>query len=263
MLVSLFVRINNYQGELKMNLKDKVAIVTGGASGIGLATVKAFAEKGAKVVIADFNVEGGKKVEQEFKNEGHDVLFVSVDTGNESAVESFVLDAVKTYGKLDIMINNAGIGNAAKTHELSYEDYHNVIRVNQDGVFFGMKHAIKEMLKTGGGAIVNTASILGVVGEPGALAYNASKHAVIGMTKSASLQYAAKGIRVNAIAPGYIETGLVNKEALGSFYDGLVAKHPLGRLGEPKEIAHAIVFLVENEFVTGSTVLVDGGYTAQ
>ena len=263
MLVSLFVRINNYQGELKMNLKDKVAIVTGGASGIGLATVKAFAEKGAKVVIADFNVEGGKKVEQEFKNEGHDVLFVSVDTGNESAVESLVLDAVKTYGKLDIMINNAGIGNAAKTHELSYEDYHNVIRVNQDGVFFGMKHAIKEMLKTGGGAIVNTASILGVVGEPGALAYNASKHAVIGMTKSASLQYAAKGIRVNAIAPGYIETGLVNKEALGSFYDGLVAKHPLGRLGEPKEIAHAIVFLVENEFVTGSTVLVDGGYTAQ
>ena len=263
MLVSLFVRINNYQGELKMNLKDKVAIVTGGASGIGLATVKAFAEKGAKVVIADFNVEGGKKVEQEFKNEGHDVLFVSVDTGNESAVESFVLDAVKTYGKLDIMINNAGIGNAAKTHELSYEDYHNVIRVNQDGVFFGMKHAIKEMLKTGGGAIVNTASILGVVGEPGALAYNASKHAVIGMTKSASLQYAAKRIRVNAIAPGYIETGLVNKEALGSFYDGLVAKHPLGRLGEPKEIAHAIVFLVENEFVTGSTVLVDGGYTAQ
>ena len=246
-----------------MNLKDKVAIVTGGASGIGLATVKAFAEKGAKVVIADFNVEGGKKVEQEFKNEGHDVLFVSVDTGNESAVESLVLDAVKTYGKLDIMINNAGIGNAAKTHELSYEDYHNVIRVNQDGVFFGMKHAIKEMLKTGGGAIVNTASILGVVGEPGALAYNASKHAVIGMTKSASLQYAAKGIRVNAIAPGYIETGLVNKEALGSFYDGLVAKHPLGRLGEPKEIAHAIVFLVENEFVTGSTVLVDGGYTAQ
>mgnify|MGYP003470106723 FL=1 len=263
MLVSLFVRINNYQGELKMNLKDKVAIVTGGASGIGLATVKAFAEKGAKVVIADFNVEGGKKVEQEFKNEGHDVLFVSVDTGNESAVESLVLDAVKTYGKLDIMINNAGIGNAAKTHELSYEDYHNVIRVNQDGVFFGMKHAIKEMLKTGGGAIVNTASILGVVGEPGALAYNASKHAVIGMTKSASLQYAAKRIRVNAIAPGYIETGLVNKEALGSFYDGLVAKHPLGRLGEPKEIAHAIVFLVENEFVTGSTVLVDGGYTAQ
>ena len=246
-----------------MNLKDKVAIVTGGASGIGLATVKAFAEKGAKVVIADFNVEGGKKVEQEFKNEGHDVLFVSVDTGNESAVESLVLDAVKTYGKLDIMINNAGIGNAAKTHELSYEDYHNVIRVNQDGVFFGMKHAIKEMLKTGGGAIVNTASILGVVGEPGALAYNASKHAVIGMTKSASLQYAAKRIRVNAIAPGYIETGLVNKEALGSFYDGLVAKHPLGRLGEPKEIAHAIVFLVENEFVTGSTVLVDGGYTAQ
>ena len=126
-----------------------------------------------------------------------------------------------------------------------------------------MKHAIKEMLKTGGGAIVNTASILGVVGEPGALAYNASKHAVIGMTKSASLQYAARGIRINAIAPGYIETGLVNKEALGSFYDGLVAKHPLGRLGEPKEIAHAIVFLVENEFVTGSTVLVDGGYTAQ
>ncbi|MBD3108679.1 glucose 1-dehydrogenase [Bacillus sp. AGMB 02131] len=246
-----------------MNLKDKVAIVTGGASGIGLATVKAFAVKGVKVVIADYNVEGGKEVEQALKNEGHDMLFVSVDAGDEADVESLVQDTVKAYGQLDIIINNAGIGSLAETHTLSYEDYHKVIRINQDGVFFGMKHAIKEMLKNGGGAIVNTASILGAVGEPSALAYNASKHAVIGMTKSASLQYAAKGIRVNAIAPGYIETGLVNKESLGPFYDGLIAKHPLGRLGTSEEVAHAVVFLVENEFVTGSTVFVDGGYTAQ
>lgn len=244
-------------------INGKVAVVTGGASGIGLATVKAFADKGAKVVIADFNADGGKSVEAELKEQGNDVLFVQVDAGNEDSVANLVAETVKHYGKLDVMVNNAGIGTLAETHELSYEDYHKVIRVNQDGVFFGIKHAVKEMLQTGGGVIVNTASILGSVGEAGAFAYNASKGAVNLMTKSAALQYADRNIRVNAVAPGYIETALVNKESLGDFYDGLVARHPIGRLGRADEIAHAICFLVENEFVTGTTVLVDGGYTAQ
>lgn len=246
-----------------MNLNDKVAIVTGGASGIGLATVKAFAEKGAKVVMADYNEEAGKARAEELKAEGSEVTFIQVDAGSESSVENLVKDTVTLYGQLDIMVNNAGIGTLSETHTLSYEDYEKVIRVNQDGVFFGIKHAINQMLNSGGGAIINTSSILGSVGEPGAFAYNASKGAVNLMTKSAAIQYANRGIRINAVAPGYVESGMVNKEALGDYYDNLVEKHPIGRLGQPNEIAHAIVFLAENEFITGTTILVDGGYTAQ
>lgn len=245
-----------------MSLKNKVAIVTGGASGIGLATVKAFAEKGAKVVMADYNEEAGKIRAEELKAEGYEILFMQVDAGNESSVEKLVKETVTLYGQLDIMVNNAGIGDLSETHKLNYEDYQKVIRVNQDGVFFGIKHAINQMLKTGGGAIINTSSILGSVGEAGAFAYNASKGAVNLMTKSSAIQYAAQGIRVNAVAPGYVESGMVNKEVMGDFYDNLVGKHPIGRLGQPEEIAHAIVFLAENEFITGTTILVDGGYTA-
>jgi NAD(P)-dependent dehydrogenase (short-subunit alcohol dehydrogenase family) len=244
------------------NLNGNVAIVTGGASGIGLATVEAFVEKGAKVIIADFNEQGGTEVEKKLKEKGADVLFVKVDVAKEQSVENLVAETVKTYGKLDVIVNNAGIGVLATTHELSFEDYNRVISINQNGVFFGAKYAIKEMLKTGGGSIVNTASILGHVGEAGAFAYNASKGAVNIMTKSLAIEYADKNIRVNAVCPGYVESGMVNKEALGEFYDGLVARHPIGRLGRAEEIAHAIVFLVENDFVTGTSLLVDGGYTA-
>ena len=245
------------------NLNGKVAIVTGGASGIGLATVEAFVEKGVKVVISDFNEQAGKLVEKRLLEKGADVLFIHVNTAEEDSVKNLVAETVKNFGKLDIMINNAGVGTLAVTHEMSFEEYNRVISVNQHGVFFGSKYAITEMLKTGGGAIVNTASILGHVGEAGAFAYNASKGAVVVFTKSLALEYASKNIRVNAVCPGYIETGMVNKEALGDFYDGLVARHPIGRLGRAEEVAHAIVFLCENDFVTGSSVFVDGGYTAQ
>ncbi|PZX04553.1 NAD(P)-dependent dehydrogenase (short-subunit alcohol dehydrogenase family) [Psychrobacillus insolitus] len=244
-------------------LDGKVAIVTGGASGIGLATVKAFAEKGAKVVLADFNVEVGQAKADELKAEGLEVSFVQVDAGSEESVKNLVAKAVQLYGKLDVIVNNAGIGSLGEMHELSYDDYHKVIRVNQDGVFFGTKYAVQEFLKTGGGVVLNTSSILGLVAEAGAYPYVASKHAVVGMTKSAALQYAGRNIRVNAVSPGYVVSGMVNKEALGEFYDGLVAKHPIGRLGNPDEIAHAFVFLAENDFVTGTVVPVDGGYTAQ
>lgn len=244
-------------------LSGKVAIVTGGASGIGLATVKAFVDKGAKVVIADFNEQGGKAVESELKANGAEVFFIQVNVGDENSVKNLVAETVKKYGQVDVLVNNAGVGTLAATHDLSYEDYKRVIEINQDGVFFGIKYAVREMLKIGGGSIVNTASILGHVGEAGAFAYNASKGAVNIMTKSAALEYASKNIRVNAVCPGYVESGMVNKEALGEFYDGLVARHPVGRLGKPEEIAHAIVFLAENDFVTGSSLMVDGGYTAQ
>jgi len=245
------------------NLKDQVAIVTGGASGIGLATVEAFVGKGAKVVIADFNEQAGKAVEKKLKEKGANVLFVQVNVADEKSVENLVAETVKAFGKVNVLINNAGVGVLAETHELTFEDYNKVISVNQNGVFFAAKHAIREMLKTGGGSIVNTASILGHVGQAGAVAYNASKGAVNILTKSLALEYATRNIRVNAVCPGYVDSGMVSKEALGDYYNGLVAQHPIGRLGRPEEIAHAIVFLTENDFVTGSSLIVDGGYTAQ
>ena len=246
-----------------VNLYGKVAVITGGASGIGLATVKAFIEKGAKVVVADFNEEAGVAVEKELKEQDADVLFIQVDMANEQSVKNLISDTVSTFGQIDILINNAGVGALAETHTLTVEEYRKVISVNQDGVFFASKFAISEMLKTGGGSIINTSSILGSVGQAGAFAYNASKGAVNSLTRSLALEYADRNIRVNAICPGYVESGMVNKEALGEYYDGLVAKHPIGRIGKPKEIAHAMIFLSENEFVTGTCLLIDGGYTAQ
>jgi NAD(P)-dependent dehydrogenase (short-subunit alcohol dehydrogenase family) len=245
------------------NLQDKVAVVTGGASGIGLATVQAFLERGAKVVIGDYNEESGKAIEQQLKETYENVLFVRTNVAEEQSVENLVKAAVDTFGQLDIIFNNAGIGIQKPTHELTAEEYQRVIAVNQDGVFYGIKYALREMLKTGGGAIINTSSILGTVGEPTSIPYAASKGAVNLITKSVALEYADRNIRANAVAPGFIESGLVNKEALGDFYDGLVAKHPIGRLGHPEEIAHAVVFLAENDFVTGTTIHVDGGYTAK
>ena len=245
------------------NLQDKVAVVTGGASGIGLATVKAFLDRGAKVVIGDYDEESGKAVEQQLKDTYENVLFVNTNVADEQAVENLIKTAVDKFGQLDVIFNNAGIGIQKPTHELTAEEYKRIIAINQDGVFYGMKYALREMLKTGGGAIVNTSSILGTVGEPTSIPYAASKGAVNLMTKSVALEYADRNIRVNAVAPGFIESGLVNKEALGDFYDGLVAKHPVGRLGTPEEIAHAVVFLAENDFVTGTTIHVDGGYTAK
>ena len=244
-----------------LNLENKVAIITGGASGIGLATAKALLEKGCKVVISDYNIELGQAVTQELKKSGAEVLFIGVNVANENSVQNLVLETVKKYGILDIIVNNAGVGILAQTHELSFEEYNRVISINQHGVFFGSKYAIQEMLKTGSGSIINVSSILGHVGQAGAFAYNASKGAVNLMTKSLALEYADRNIRVNAICPAYVETGMVNKEALGDYYDGLVAQRPIGRLGEVDEIAHAIVFLCENEFMTGSTLLIDGGYT--
>lgn len=245
------------------DLKGKTAIVTGGASGIGLATAKAFAERHVNVVIADYNETAGNEAAELLKRIGAESVFIKTDVSDEASVENLVTKTVSEYGQLDIMVNNAGIGTLGPTHELSFEDYNRVISINQNGVFFGAKYAIREMLKTGGGSIVNTASILGHVGQAGAFPYNASKGAVNIMTKSLALEYASNNIRVNAVCPGYVETGLVNKKSLGDFYDNLVAQHPIGRLGRPDEIAHAIVFLCENEFMTGSSLMIDGGYTAQ
>lgn len=243
-------------------LKDKVAIITGGASGIGLATVESFLNKGSKVVLSDFNEEKGRKQAERLKDKG-DVIFIKADVSKEEEVKALIEQTAEHFGSVDILFNNAGIGAQGEMHELTYEEYQKVIRINQDGVFFGSKYAVKEMKKTGGGVIINCASILGLVGEPTAYAYNASKGAVVLMTKSTALQYAKDNIRCAAVAPGYVESGMVNKEALGEYYDHLVDKHPIGRLGVPEEIAHTVVFIAENEFITGITIPVDGGYTSQ
>ncbi|WP_028273989.1 SDR family NAD(P)-dependent oxidoreductase [Atopococcus tabaci] len=244
-------------------LKDKVTVVTGAASGIGLATAVAFAEKGAKVVLSDYDSEKGEARTNELKEKGHDVLFIKTDVSKEQEVKELIEKTVDQFGRIDVIVNNAGVGAQGDMHETSDEEYKRVISINQDGVFYGSKYAVQQMLKTGGGVIINMSSILSLVGEPTAFAYNASKGAVRLMTQSMALRYAKDNIRVTAIAPGYVETGMVNKEALGEYYDGLVAKHPIGRLGQPEEIAHAVVFAVENEFVTGITIPVEGGYTAQ
>ncbi len=243
-------------------LKNKVAIVTGGASGIGYATVKAFLEKGMKVVLSDYNTEGGEKATQELSEYG-EVIFMFANVAKEEDVKSLVEKTVEKYGRLDVIFSNAGIGAMGPTEELSTEDYSNVIKINQDSIFFGAKYAVPEMRKVGGGAIINNASILGLVGQAQTLAYNASKGAVNLMTKSLAIEYAPENIRVNSVCPGYVESGMVNREALGDFYDILVDKHPVGRLGVADEIAHSVVFLAENTFATGVNLPVDGGFTAQ
>lgn len=244
------------------NLKGKVAIITGGASGIGLATVEAFLDKGSKVVLSDYNEELGQQQADRLSEKG-EVIFVKADVSKEDEVKALVDKTVEAFGTVDVIFNNAGIGAQGETHALSYEDYEKVIKINQDGVFFGAKHALNVMRENGGGVIINCASILGLVGEPSAFAYNAAKGAVVLMTKSLALQYAKDNVRCVGIAPGYVESGMVNKEALGEYYDGLVAKHPIGRLGVADEIAHAVIFAAENTFLTGLTIPVDGGYTAQ
>lgn len=244
-------------------LKGKVVIITGGASGIGLATVEAFLAKGSKVVLSDYNSAEGKKHTERLKNQG-EVSFIQADVSKEEEVKSLFDQTVEKYGQVDVVFNNAGIGAASETHELSYEDYSQVIKINQDGVFFGSKYGVKHMRNSGGGVIINCASILSFVGEPTAFAYNAAKGAVRLMTKSLALQYAKDNIRCAAVAPGYVETGMVNKNVMGdALYEDLVSRHPIERLGHPEEIAHAVIFIAENQFVTGTTILVDGGYTTK
>lgn len=243
----------------------KVAFVTGAASGIGEAVAKQLAERGAKVVVADLKLDAAQKLVETIKSAGGEAAAVAVDVGQIDQVEKAVKFTVDTYGKLDVAVNNAGIGgDAAPLGDYTFEGWHKVIDINLNSVFYSMKYEIAEMLKIGGGAIVNMASILGSVAFPNAPAYVAAKHGVVGMTKSAALDYAKKGIRVTAVGPGFIDTPLlaaVPKQA----YDGLTSIHPIGRLGKSEEVAALTLFLLSDAAsnITGSYHLVDGGYTAQ
>lgn len=247
-----------------MKLAGKVAVVTGGASGIGEFTVREMIEEGAKVVIADLNDNLGSKLVQELNQEERQVAYIHVDVTKEDQVENMIEFAVSEFGKLDILFNNAGIGSLSPSAELPFEEWRKVLSVNLDGVFLAAKHAIKAMQKNGGGSIVNTASILGHVGQAQTAPYTASKGAVVNLTRTLAVEYAKDNIRVNAVCPGYIETPLLNQldEAMKNY---LISLHPIGRLGKPEEIAKAVVFLASDDasFVTGSNLLVDGGYTAQ
>lgn len=247
------------------DINGKTAVITGGTSGIGLATAEAFLKKGAKVVIAGRNAERGADAEAHLKEISPDAIFRQTDTSNEDDVKTLVDFAVEKFGSLDIMFNNAGIGGMATVDKMSGEDFRKLIDINLTGVFYGIKYAALQMEKQGnGGAIVNTSSIEGCVGDPLLPHYNAAKGGVNLLTKSSALSLAKYNIRVNSVNPGYIETGMVNEQTMGKEgIQHLIALHPLGRLGKSEEIAHGVVFLVENEFTTGHNLYIDGGYTAQ
>lgn len=247
------------------DINGKTAVITGGTSGIGLATAEAFLKKGAKVVISGRGAERGASAEAKLKEISPNVVYRQCDTSDENDVKALVDFAVETFGSLDIMFNNAGIGIQAPVDQMSGEDFRKVIDINLNGVFYGIKYAAIQMKKQGtGGAIVSTSSIEGCVGDPLIPSYNAAKGGVNILTKSSALSLAKDGIRVNTVNPGYIVTGMVNEDTMGKEgIDYLVSLHPLGRLGTADEIAHGVVFLVENEFVTGMNLYIDGGYTAQ
>lgn len=246
------------------DIKDKVAIVTGATSGIGLAAAKAIADKGGKVALCDISEERGQQALKEFAPGS--AAFMKCDVSKEDQVKALVQFAVDKFGALDIMVCNAGVANKlCLGSEADPEEYMRVFAVNQFGVMLCMKHATAQMVKQGTpGSIVCLASVEAFIASAYLLPYVATKGAVNQMVKAEALAQAKRGIRVAAVAPGGVITNMLNEGAIGEkFFEQTIAKHPIGRLAQPEEIAHAIVFCIENEFVTGSTVLVDGGFTAQ
>jgi NAD(P)-dependent dehydrogenase (short-subunit alcohol dehydrogenase family) len=248
-------------------LNGKVALVTGAGSGIGRASALAFARLGAKVVVADVAAEAGEETAALARAENTDALFVRVDISQRADVEALVRAAVETYGRLDFAHNNAGISGAqALMADYAEETWDRVIGVNLKGVWMCMKYELQQMLRQGGGAIVNTSSVAGLRGSQGVAAYVASKHGIVGLTKAAALEYARSNIRVNAVAPGTIHTAMIDRftggdeRVLQQFAEG----EPVGRLGTPEEVAEAVVWLCSDSaaFITGTVLSVDGGRLA-
>ena len=251
------------------SFEGKVALVTGAGSGIGRAAALGFASRGAKVVVSDVNDAAGAETVSLIEGSGGTALYVRADVSDPAQVEALVKAAVDAYGRLDAAVNNAGIGGeSAPVAEYTLEGWNTIIGINLSSVFYGMKYQIPAMLASGGGAIVNISSILGLVGWAMAPGYVAAKHGVMGLTKAAAVEYAQQGIRVNAINPGFIATPLLTSAGIaeGSDLEAFIAsKHAMNRLGTSEEIANAIVWLCSDEasFVTGVPLAVDGGFTAQ
>ena len=249
-------------------VEGKVALVTGGSGGIGRATSLVFAQEGAKVVVADLLAEAGEETVQLIKSAGGEATFVKVDVTQAAEVEAMVKQVVKTYGSLDCAFNNAGIeGGMAKTGDYAEDRWDQVININLKGVWLCMKYEIQQMLSQGSGAIVNTASVAGLVGFRHGPAYVASKHGVNGLTKTAALEYAKAGIRVNAVCPGVIKTPMFERGVQKNprLEERFAAIHPIGRVGNPEEIGQAVVWMCSEaaSFVTGIQMPVDGGFVAQ
>lgn len=242
-------------------LAGRVAVITGGASGIGKATAELFAKEGAKVVIGDLATSAGAKVAEKMG-----AVFFPTDVSESEDVDALVKTATDKYGRLDVMFNNAGIGIGSPLLGTTAEDYYRTIRIDLDGVYWGLQAAGKVMVAAGRGAIVNTASVAGLIGSTGLSAYNAAKHGVVGLTRNAALEFAPFGVRVNCICPGVIETPLVmdNFAVVEGARKMLDAMHPLGRMGQPQEVAKAVLFLASDDasFVTGHALAVDGGMMA-
>ncbi len=247
-----------------MNFKDKVVLITGAGSGIGKATALLYAEKGAKIICADINEENGLAVKNQIKENGGTAIFHKVNVAEPESVNSLFLDTTKQFGRLDIAVNNAGIGAPmAPTHAVQDKDWDRVIAVNQSGVFYGMRAALNIMIKQGSGNIVNISSIAGLRGFQGQLAYCASKHAVVGMTKTAALEYAKQNIRINAVCPVFTISPLVEQlfSVKENMKEKLLKTIPMGRFGDVRDIANTICWISSEEasFMTGMAINVDGG----
>ncbi|RKL66638.1 short-chain dehydrogenase [Salipaludibacillus neizhouensis] len=244
-----------------MKLENKVAVITGGASGIGAATARLFVEEGAKVVLVDLNEEKGKSFEAELKEQNVEAIFLKANITIEEEVQEVFKKTMDRFGKVDVVFNNAGIGKVTPTDELSYDEWRNTVNVDLDGVFLVAREAIREMLKSGGGSIINTASMYGWVGSPGSAAYNAAKGGVLNLTRSLALEYATKNIRVNSLAPGFIDTPIIPEESKQE----LASITPMKRLGKSDEMAKAVLFMASDDssYMTGNSLTIDGGYTAQ
>lgn len=254
---------------MNISFENKVALVTGGASGLGLATAKAFAESGASVALADWNEKATRSAVEGLTAQGHKALAIHCDVADDAQVEAMVEQTVAAFGRLDAAYNNAGVQNVlAETADSPRDDYDRVMAINLRGVWSCMKFELRQMRKQGSGAIVNCSSIGGVVGGPERGTYHAAKHGVLGLTKSAALEYAAKGIRINAVCPGLIQTPMSDQMIAGGqreALDAMLKEVPIGRLGRPEEIASAVLWLCSPaaSLVVGHALVVDGGYTVR
>ncbi len=249
------------------SLENKVVLITGATSGIGKASALAFAKAGAKVVVSGRREAEGKAVVAEIKAAGGEAIFVQADVAKEAEVKALVDQTVAAYDRLDVAFNNAGVEWMGPLTEVSEVDYRRVFDINVWGVVTSMKYQVAAMLKTGGGSIINTSSVAGHTSMGGISLYNGAKHAVEGLTKSAALEFAQQGIRVNSVAPAMIQTDMVDRfvggdaEQLKQF----AALHPIGRIGQPREIAEPVLFLASNaaSFITGTSLMIDGGWLAR
>ena len=253
-------------------VSGKVALVTGAAAGIGRATALAFAEEGAKVMVSDIDEAGGQETVKLIRDAGGEAVFTRADVSAPEDVTALIAATVERFGRLDCACNNAGIeGRVAPLAEQSLDDYEKVLAINLRGTFLCLQAEIRQMLKQGGGTIVNLASVAGLIGFPGLSPYVASKHAVNGLTKNAALEYGKQGIRVNAVCPAGIETRMLDSLAdqstggAQSAHEMMDPLHPIGRIGRSEEVAQMIVWLCSDRasFVTGATMPIDGGYVAQ